>query len=437
MKNFSKNKTYIIYFTLIILTVIICWVTLFFYKQKTSTYNIYFLLTSKVNWIYTSSVYKIDSIDKEIDKSNIDNQKIVTADKWKIYQDFCKYKNHTFLVWWEFWDRDKSWIMSEIAFDKNIYKLSNITSSYEKRIRDCSVWKINNENYIWLVSHWKWYTFLYNISKNKTFKIPTTFYWENNKKNTLIHHIEFTDLDWDWSDEIYVTPTSEATRTTSWFQLWKILQIKIDNNYNIITKNISTLENGYAKRVKTIDIWWKKKLLVLYQSNIKPNWEIKTPTTLSEYSYSSWELVRNDLYSFWTDICFRIEAFKVSQGNTFQVWCGNWTLYLFKYNPKVELLKKYVLNDWIEENYWFDSVENAWNKIYIRSIFWKDIDNDWFDELFVWVSNVWLYYIDYKNNKLKKIVNLGLNDYNRWDNIIFWITDSLEKNNNLLPLNKF
>lgn len=353
----------------------------------------------------SSKVYKIDF------KTRQDFQKElhIESDPEIVYHDFCKKDDGSiYAVWWKFWTEYETARLVKIypkVEDKILFNSSEI------RVRDCDFIKDADTQKIWMVTHWEWRVYLYDVDTNwiisdldSTYDKTKAYTWV-----TMIHEVVTSDLNWDWNEELYLTPTTKNVSTYK-EQRWKINKVE-KINWEYVISELIDFEDRYAKEVDAIEINGKKAVLVSLQwqkNNLKETrekskakrelrkeWKIEEAETIWEVSIiknpvelillyeKDGEFKNKKLAEIETDQCRVLDSWNFwYEWLWIILWCKNGILNLYSLEEKdgeYELIEKDTMR--------FPEKQ-------IHSFYPVDTDLDGVDEVFIWVDFDWLYHFD-------------------------------------------
>ena len=357
-----------------------------------------------------SNVYEVEFENR----GNFERKLITTSDEKIVYHDFCKVWDIVYAVWWKF---GKEYWTARLRQVYPYIENNVIFDSDEIRIRDCEYIEENWKKYLWMVTHWEGKFILYDI-ENKQFleeeksNYQWTIDWKSYTWVTMIHEVVSADLDNNWKKEFYYTVTSENW-TTNIDQRWKIFKVEIIEG-KIEMWEFYDLWEAYSKEVHKIilknwkevlisSIQWKTEINEEKDKEIKPiamfkfkDWtekvikdiekvsDIVRPTVLKAFYTENGKQKNKELWEILTSPQCRV----MDYGNLYKnnddeinliVWCNNGEINIYWLDNNLNLiLKEELFVEWKQ----------------VHSFYVKDTDNNWVDEVFVWIDFDWLYHLD-------------------------------------------
>ena len=374
-------------------------------------------------------------------RTNYSKKNIMASEKKIVYHDFCSVDETIYAVGWEFGEGYSTARLVQIYPNVENPILYN---NSEIRLRDCTYIEQDNKKYLSMVSHWKWKVYLYDvINKSIITEEDAHYIWEIDWKNyewiTMIHEVISADLNNDWKQEIYYTPSSKNTTTYS-EQKWKILSAEV-NNWNIVQSEFFDFKNLHAKEIHNVVLKnWKEILIASVQwktqINEKKNREAQKVSSLTfkdwtkrvikdteeitdiirwvelKSFYQDWDIIKSkELLKIGNTVQCRIieygDLYWIDQEINLIVWCNDWNIFIYSLNNNIEITLK-------------EALQIPWKKI--RSLHIADTDNDWLDEVFIWVDFDWIYHLNIKLKQEDKLFKMF--DYT-WTESWFWSMESI------------
>ena len=386
-------------------------------KEITIFYNLTEYTSEISSWTTNKKTIKSKVINLNYKNRTDFSTKIITqSDHQIIFHDACKTSNwKVFAGWWWKWAGGTSRL---VQIYPEVHYFQDVEKDDDLRVRDCTVLKDWDNEYIWMVTHWKWKVLIFDPENNLMISELNASFSSSYTGTTMIHEIVTSDLNWDWVDELYLTPTKKNTSTYN-TQPWKIYKVEKINGEYLISE-FDDFWDRFSKEVHSVEIYWKKALMAIINwTTYSPdeiiklrndsNWNdissVKNPAEIILYHFEDWKIKRELLWTIQTDRC-----------RTIGIW-NFWYDWLWIIIPcKNGILNIYSLlsvdNLELKESYKFDKQ--------FLSLYVTNTDNDEMDEIFLWIIWDGLYHFDiHDQEKLFKLVDHSKELWKIWG--IIWL----------------
>ena len=306
-------------------------------------------------------------------------------------------------------------------------ELKTLKNTEEYRFRNVGKGTIGGEAVFGAVTHGKGQVYLKWLESGKERLVnapyvPSVNVW-GNKFHTLLHFVDFIDLDHDGDDEVYFTSTSPylgVQGSQSQYAEGTVMSLKFEKaTGKPVLENIGIPLPAFPRRQLAMRAPYTEGLLVLFEGMLNGDGESVLPIRLYRMTRDAeGKIEKKELLSIpGHQECKTITTYRIKPYPTIQVGCDDSTLYVLRETEKgleIDDVLKFSEELLSKEYSVKRSSLKPWSIYSIHAVFGKDVNGDGFDEMVVLVNNDGFYLVDPKNPKDRsKTIKFGFSDGGR------------------------